>query len=90
MNLLYEQHKGIVQAVFDKNVKVAKDIMTEHINKVMGDVAVLKTRISRILRIKKVSVYFIRRLFLCCKAFALDEFGVELGPDGNGIGPLSG
>lgn len=42
MNLLYEQHKGIVQAVFDKNVKVAKDIMTEHINKVMGDVAVLK------------------------------------------------
>ena len=42
MQILYEQHKGIVSAVFDKNVKAAKDIMTEHINKVMGDVAVLK------------------------------------------------
>lgn len=42
MRILYEQHRSIVKAVFDKNVKVAKDIMTEHINKVMGDVAVLK------------------------------------------------
>ncbi|MDU3112965.1 MAG: FCD domain-containing protein, partial [Megasphaera sp.] len=42
MKILYEQHKGIVSAVFDKNVKAAQDIMTEHINKVMGDVAVLK------------------------------------------------
>lgn len=42
MELLYEQHKIIVQAVFDKNVKAAQDMMTKHINKVMVDVAVLK------------------------------------------------
>lgn len=42
MRILYEQHKLIVKAVFDKRVEAAKDIMTEHINKVMGDVAVLK------------------------------------------------
>ena len=27
MKILYEQHKGIVSAVFDKNVKAAQDIM---------------------------------------------------------------
>ena len=42
MEFLYEQHKVIVQAVFDKNVKAAQDMMTKHINKVMVDVAVLK------------------------------------------------
>ena len=42
MNLLYEQHKGIVGAIFAGNTKLAKRIMTEHIDKVMGDVEVLK------------------------------------------------
>ena len=36
MELLYEQHKGIAQAVFYNNVKGAQDIMTKHINKVMS------------------------------------------------------
>ena len=42
MNLLYEQHKGIVGAIFAGNTEMAQRIMTEHINKVMGDVEVLK------------------------------------------------
>ena len=42
MNLLYEQHKNIVGAIFAGNTELAKHIMTEHIDKVMGDVEVLK------------------------------------------------
>ena len=42
MNLLYEQHKSIVGAIFAGNTELAKRIMTEHIDKVMGDVEVLK------------------------------------------------
>lgn len=48
MNLLYEQHKGIVGAIFAGNTEMAKRIMTEHINKVMGDVEVLKKNIQSI------------------------------------------
>ena len=42
MHLLYEQHKSIVGAIFAGNTELAKRIMTEHIDKVMGDVEVLK------------------------------------------------
>jgi GntR family transcriptional regulator, rspAB operon transcriptional repressor len=42
MQLLYEQHRLIVQAIAAHNVSAGIDIITKHVNKVIGDVDALK------------------------------------------------
>lgn len=42
MEILYEQHKKIVQAITEHDVQAGVDIITKHVNKVIGDVDLLK------------------------------------------------
>jgi len=42
MQLLYEQHRLIVQSIAEHNVSAGIDIITKHVNKVIGDVDALK------------------------------------------------
>lgn len=42
MQILYSQHQAIVEAILRSDVTRAQAVMTEHINKVMGDVEILK------------------------------------------------
>ena len=68
MKILYEQHKGIVSAVFDKNVKAAQDIMTEHINKVMGGCGgIEKKNIPN--TSDKIPYTWYTEFFFSCKSF---------------------
>lgn len=42
LQILYSQHQAIVEAILRGDVIRAQGVMTEHINKVMGDVEVMK------------------------------------------------
>jgi DNA-binding GntR family transcriptional regulator len=42
MHILYSQHQAILEAILQHDTRRGVEVITDHINKVIGDVATLK------------------------------------------------